>query len=219
MEQEQILSELKTKIGISGESAFDRSITTYIGKNLPENGTEPDANYLNKHSEILKSFYGQYNHDVAETVTKQANSKFEEFKKSYKPDAAKTEPTKVEEEIPSWAKELKEKLEAREALENGKAKLSLKEQKIANAYVSAKTSGAENEAVLDIVKSLISVDDDDTELSVKDKIVSLYNTTYKKLYGNGAYPTSNSGGSTNKKAEKDDYLKHLEATGKLPKKN
>jgi hypothetical protein len=75
METEKIISTLKEKIGTT--SLSDRTISDYVGNNLPADGTEPDDAYFDKHANILKSLSGNFNADVAKWV--------EEFKKSYKP--------------------------------------------------------------------------------------------------------------------------------------
>lgn len=77
METEKIISTLKEKVGTTTLS--DKSISDYVGKNLLPEGTEPDDAYFNKHADILKSFTGNFNHDVAARV--------EEFKKNYKPES------------------------------------------------------------------------------------------------------------------------------------
>ena len=79
----------------------------------------------------------------------------------------------------------------------------------------AKKSGAENEAVLKIVKRFVSVEDGDTPISLKNKIVAQYNETYKELYGEGAAPSSSSGGSGNKKASIESTKQYFRQTGRL----
>lgn len=208
MEQEQILSSLKT--GLGQTSLSERTITDFASVlEIPEDESL-HGDYFSRQVKVLKTLEGQLSHDVA--------SKVEDFKKSYKPqEQSKQDPPQGSDEMPSWAKELKEKIEAKEAREAEMEKSSLKEQKLSTAYAEAKVSGADNEAVLDIVKSLIKVEDEDTPSSLKDKIVASYNEKYKKLYGGGSYPSSNSSGSGSGGAGKDSFMEHLKAVGKIPK--
>ena len=89
MEKEQILSTLTEKLGQTSFS--QQSLQTYVDNNLPAEGAEPDDAYWTRHIAVLKSFQGQFNHDVATKVTEQANAKFEEYKKNWKPEPPKKE--------------------------------------------------------------------------------------------------------------------------------
>ena len=108
-----------------------------------------------------------------------------------------------------------EKAKANEQKELEAQKAAQREQVISEAYEQAKSSGADAEPVLKIVKQLIKVEDGDTALSVKSKIVELYNKTYKELYGEGAAPVFSSGGSGNKKASIERYKQHLVQSGRI----
>ena len=61
----------------------------------------------------------------------------------------------------------------------------------------------------------MSVEDGDTPISLKNKIVAQYNETYKELYGEGAAPSSSSGGSGNKKASIESTKAYFKQTGRL----
>lgn len=87
MTKEQILATLKEKIGET--SLSDRTIDAYVTSFLPEEGTEPDAEYFERHASILKSLSGQFNHDVATTI--------EEYKKKNNPSKPNDPPKKKEE--------------------------------------------------------------------------------------------------------------------------
>lgn len=75
MDKEEILSEMENRVGKT--SLSKRTLSDYVGANLPAAGTEPDEAFWVKHAGFLKSLDGNYSHDVSVKV--------EEFKKSYKP--------------------------------------------------------------------------------------------------------------------------------------
>ncbi len=212
MEQEQILSELKNKSGLSGENAFDRTLATYVSQNLPADGTEPDDNYWNRHSTIIKSIVGQYSHDVASEVNN--------FKKSYKPQISQQLEKPAEEkadEIPSWGKTILEKLEAQEKEQKDLNNKKRVDSILSSAIESAKKDGADNEVIVNIIKDSIGISETDTDVTVKEKFISKYNELYTSLYGNGAYPSRGNGGFSNgtNKADEDAYKEHLRQRGKI----
>ena len=206
MEQEQILSNLKE--GLGQTSLSERTISDFASVlEVPEDETL-HSDFFSKQIKILKTVEGQLSHDVA--------TKVEDFKKNFKPvEQPKQEPKKNEDEIPDYVKELRDKLASIENKELEKQKSVQSEQLINSAYEDAKKSGAENEAVLKIVKRFVSVEDGDTPISLKNKIVAQYNETYKELYGEGAAPSSSSGGSGNKKSSIESTKKYFIQTGRL----
>ena len=211
MEQEQILSKLNE--GLGQTSLSERTIADFVGVlEVPEDESQ-HADFFSKQVKILKTLEGQLSHEVA--------SKVEEFKKNYKPAPAKKETEqKNDDEMPQWAKEIKEQLDAQKTKETEMASKAQREQILKSAYDKAKEGGADNDAVLEIVKASIDISESDTETSVKDKMVSKYNEMYKKLYGNGAHPSvTQMPSSANRKAEDEKFKELLRRNGKLPKKN
>ena len=206
MEQEQILSNLRD--GLGQTSLSERTISDFASVlEVPEDETL-HSDFFSKQVKILKTVEGQLSHDVA--------TKVEDFKKNFKPtEQPKQEPKKNEDEIPDYVKELREELASIKNKELEKQKSVQSEQLINSAYEDAKKSGAENEAVLKIVKRFVSVEDGDTPISLKNKIVAQYNETYKELYGEGAAPSSSSGGSGNKKASIESTKAYFKQTGRL----
>jgi hypothetical protein len=202
----KILSNLRE--GLGQTSLSERTISDFASVlEVPEDETL-HGDFFSKQVKILKTVEGQLSHDVA--------TKVEDFKKSYKPvEQPKQEPKKNEDEIPDYVKELREELASIKNKELEKQKSVQSEQLINSAYEDAKKSGAENEAVLKIVKRFISVEDGDTPISLKNKIVAQYNETYKELYGEGAAPSSSSGGSGNKKASIESTKQYFRQTGRL----
>ena len=206
MEQEQILSNLRD--GLGQTSLSERTISDFASVlEVPEDETL-HGDFFSKQIKILKTVEGQLSHDVA--------TKVEDFKKNFKPvEQPKQEPKKNEDEIPDYVKELREELASIKNKELEKQKSVQSEQLINSAYEDAKKSGAVNEAVLKIVKRFVSVEDGDTPISLKNKIVAQYNETYKELYGEGAAPSSSSGGSGNKKASIESTKQYFRQTGRL----
>lgn len=209
MEQEQILSEIKAKVGQT--SLSDKTLTDYVSANIPEG--EPDEAYFTKHVNILKSLNGNYSHDVANQVN--------EFKKNYKPQQ---EPPKVE-TPPKGDDELRKRLEALEK--------AYQEEKKANALNSiraeVKSKAAElkvaNKAIWNDVVESIQVEDDSTSENLLAEVKKTYERKLKEYTGEGASPyggNQRSGApavSTEEaKARIEAFKEKQRARGKLPKK-
>lgn len=194
MEKEQILSTLAEKLGQTSFS--QQSLQTYVDNNLPQEGTEPDEAYWSRHVAVLKSFQGQFNHDVATKVTEQATAKFEEFKKNWKPepDEGNGDPDGSSDEISALKKEFEDlkkqfsdsasKVTQAELM--AKVKSSMKSQNATDAYVLDKTLQGK---VLDATKSV-------------DELVAAmlaeYDKEYKACRGDGAAPRMGTGGGAGK---------------------
>lgn len=138
METEKIISTLKEKVGTTTLS--DKSIADYVGKNLLPEGTEPDDAYFDKHADIIKSFTGNFNHDVA--------AKVEEFKKNYKPqdhvdpnpDDSKKTPVETPPNVDKRYEELLKKQEEMEKRWNEKEKAEQQASYKKNLAESFKTA-------------------------------------------------------------------------------
>lgn len=195
MEKEQILSTLTEKLGQTSFS--QQSLQTYVENNLPAEGAEPDEAYWSRHISVLKSFQGQFNHDVATKVTEQASAKFEEYKKNWKPEPPKkddVEPKEDSEVISALKKEIEDlkkqfsdnasKVTQAELL--AKVKSSMKSQNATDAYVLDKTLQGK---VLDATKSV-------EELTAA--MLAEYDKEYKACRGDGAAPRMGEGGGAGK---------------------
>lgn len=195
MEKEQILSTLTGKLG--NTSFSQQSLQTYVENNLPAEGTEPDDAYWTKHVSILNSFQGQFNHDVATKVTEQANAKFEEYKKNWKPDATggngdggngesdEINALKLElEDLKRQFSDNASKVTQSELM--AKVKSAMKNQNATDAYVLEKALQGK---VLDTTKSV-------EELTAA--MLPEYDKEYKACRGEGAAPRMGNGGGAGK---------------------
>lgn len=192
MEKEQILSTLTEKLG--NTSFSQQSLTAYVENNLPAEGTEPDEAYWNRHIAVLNSFQGQFNHDVATKVTEQANAKFEEYKKNWKPTTNGNEDGNKggndggndggNEELDALKKQIEEltklvndnsnKATQQELM--AKVREAMKAQNATDTYVLDKTLQGK---VLDATKSIEEL----TKAMLTD-----YDKEYKACRGEGAAP-------------------------------
>ena len=210
MEQEQILSEIKAKVGQT--SLSDRTLTDYVSAHLPEG--EPDEAYYTKHVEFLKSLNGNYSHDVANEVN--------EFKKNYKPQPV--EPKK-EETLPKGDDELQKRLEALEkAYENEKKANAL--NAVRNGVkLKATELKVANKAIWNDVVEAIHVKEDATSDDLLAEVKKTYEKKLKDYTGEGASPYGGSqkaGAPTisteEAKAKVEAFKEKQRARGKLPKK-
>lgn len=192
MEKEQILSMLTGKLG---ETSFsEQSLSKYVDLNMPAAGTEPDEAYWTKHVNILSTFQGQYNHDVASEVTKQTEAKIEEYKKSVAPPEdekqAKEKPSTDSQEMKEMRAMLEKLKERLDGAENSRSqaemmrlvRAEMKRQNAKDDYVLGKTLEG---VTLDLKKDVATLA---TELLVK------YDAEYTACRGGGAAPRTATGG-------------------------
>lgn len=208
MEKEQILSTLTAKLGKTSISS--RSLDTYISANLPAEGTEPDDAYFEKHVNVLKSFGGQYSHDLATAI--------EDFKKNYKP-----EPDHTPDPTPDAA--LAKALERIEALEKASKEKEtlLGVEKLRNGVLGKaeelKISNYKNE--WEDAVSKVDLSDCKTEEEALTKAKSEFERIVKRYHGDSAKPYGK-GEHTPKftaeesKKRREAYLANLRKSGKIP---
>jgi len=67
MEKEELISTLKEKVGNTNFS--DRSFATYVENIIPQDGTEPDDAFFERHSNIIKSLTGQMRADISSALS------------------------------------------------------------------------------------------------------------------------------------------------------
>lgn len=203
MEQAQILSTLKEKLGQT--SLSDRTLTEYVSKVLPAEGVEPDDAYFETHVGILKALGGQYSHDIAEY---QRNNPYQQQQQKQQQE------NPVIAELQKQMKEMKEQL---------------KQERSGNAIAAVRASlsgkGDElkvrNKAIWeDAVKSL-EIKEGDTVDSILEKAKSSYEAMQKRYLGEGAQPYG--GASTDpatdveaQKKLREAYRQKLIDDGKIP---
>lgn len=201
MEQAQILSTLKEKLGQT--SLSDRTLTEYVSKVLPAEGVEPDDAYFETHVGILKALGGQYSHDIAEY---QRNNPYQHQQQQ-----------NANPELEALKQQMKEMQE------------QLKQERSGNAIAAVRASlsgkGDElkvrNKAIWeDAVKSL-EIKEGDTVDSILEKAKSSYEAMQKRYLGEGAQPYG--GASTDpatdveaQKKLREAYRQKLIDDGKIP---
>lgn len=201
MEQAQILSTLKEKLGQT--SLSDRTLTEYVSKVLPAEGVEPDDAYFETHVGILKALGGQYSHDIAEY---QRNNPYQHQQQQ-----------NANPELEALKQQMKEMQE------------QLKQERSGNAIAAVRASlsgkGDElkvrNKAIWeDAVKSL-EIKEGDTVDSILEKAKSSYEAMQKRYLGEGAQPYggASTDHSTDVEAQKklrEAYRQKLIDDGKIP---
>lgn len=214
MEKEQILSEITTRIGKT--SLSQRTLTDYVNRNLPSEGTEPDDAFWEKHVGFLKSLDGNFSHDVSTQV--------EEFKKNYKPNQQQANETTQEGKdnevlellkgIKNENKELRERLDRQD---QAKSQSELREKVIAGM----KAKGVNDEYVLNT--TLTKYGELDSKKSVDELVESIlpvYDKEYSACRGNGAVPRT---GQQQQQNTKNETLKRFkerhQKAGDLPAAN
>jgi len=194
MEQEQILSTLTEKLGQTSFSS--QSLSKYVECNLPASGTEPDDSYWEKHVSILKTFQGQFNHDVAEKVTEQANAKFEEYKKNWTPPA---DPDSCggQAGTPELTT-LKEELSKIQARLNSQEQKHVQEELVKQVRSEMRKQNAKDDYVLSKTLDGITLDSAKSLSELTSEMLSRYDAEYKACRGDGAAPrTAQPGGGGN----------------------
>lgn len=203
------LKELARKNNLLNLS--ERTIASYaevVSKKVTEE-TELTEDFYNGHLEILKTMNGQIYADLTEKV--------EEVKKNYKPESQNPQPAPkpdaVDEE-PQWAKDLREKFSSIEGKLTAKEKAQMLEDNLNKAKSILKANGASNEKVLNIALKLTELNEEMTPEQIAEKGKSVYDSTYKDLYGDGAAPASSNSSSTEKPINQEERLKAIEENQK-----
>jgi hypothetical protein len=217
MEKEQLLSELKSKLGTT--SLSERTLSEYVGNVLPTITSDEQVNdaFYVAHVGILKSMEGQLNKDVADRV-KSARSEWEKTHPTPTPNPnpnptdPKDEPNKELEEMKSMIAAMQQKLDAAD-----KAKLS--SELLANVKSAMKAKGATDEAVMLYTFKGESIDTTKSVDELTESYLKTYDVNYKTLRGDGASPRNGDGNPTAKEDKfLDDYFARKAAEGKFPEK-
>ena len=215
MEKEQLLSELKTKLGTT--SLSERTLSEYVGNVLPTITSDEQVNdtFYAAHVGILKSIEGQLNKDVADRV-KTAKSEWEKNHPSHNPNPnpnptdPKNEPNKELEEMKSMIAAMQQKLEAAD-----KAKLS--SDMMASVKSAMKAKGATDEAVMLYTFKGENIDTTKSVEELTESYLKTYDANYRTLRGDGASPRNGDG---NLKPQDDSFMKNFfaqkAAEGKFP---
>ena len=215
MEKEQLLSELKTKLGTT--SLSERTLSEYVGNVLPTITSDEQVNdtFYAAHVGILKSIEGQLNKDVADRV-KTAKSEWEKNHPTPTPNPnpnptdPKNELNKELEEMKSTIAAMQQKLEAAD-----KAKLS--SDMMASVKSAMKAKGATDEAVMLYTFKGENIDTTKSVEELTESYLKTYDANYRTLRGDGASPRNGDG---NLKPQDDSFMKNFfaqkAAEGKFP---
>ena len=176
MRKEEITTALKTKylgFGLSNE-AIDR-IASAKEKTVTE---ETDIETAISDAETMELIANE----VKKVADRERRSRsdlqrtFDDYKKNH---PEQTEEVEKEDEEPAWAKNLREKMEARERAETQKETLA--------AVTSAlKSAGCTQEEVLRLSLVGFSLKEGETQDQAVARIKSDYDSSFKKIYGDGA---------------------------------
>ena len=214
MEKEQLLSELKNKLGTTNLS--ERTLSEYVANILPTITSDEQVNdtFYAAHVGILKSMSGQLNKDVADRV-KAAQGEWEKNHPNPQPNPnpnpePKDEPNKELEEMRAMIAAMQQKLD-----DADKAK---KQANVLESVKSAmKAKGATDEAVMLYTFKGESIDATKSVEELTESYLKTYDANYKTLRGDGASPRSGDG-TPNPKEDKflDDYFAKKAVEGRFP---
>lgn len=215
MEKEQLLSELKSKLGTT--SLSERTLGDYVANILPTVTSDEQVNdtFYAAHVGILKSLEGQFNKDVADRV-KIAQSEWEKNHPKPQPNPnpnptdPKNEPNKELEEMKAMIVAMKQKLDDAD-------KATLAKNLLESVKSAMKAKGATDDAVMLYTFKGESIDTTKSVDELTESYLKTYDANYKTLRGDGASPR-NGDGNPNPKEDKflDDYFARKAAEGKFP---
>lgn len=215
MEKEQLLSELKTKLGTTGLS--ERTLSEYVANILTTITSDEQVNdtFYAAHVGILKSMAGQLNKDVADRV-KVAQSEWEknhpnpQTPPNPNPSDPKNEPNKEYEEMKAMLAAMQKRMDDAD-------KATLEKSLLENVKSAMKTKGATDEAVMLYTFKGVSVDTTKSVDELTESFLKEYDANYRTLRGDGASPR-NGDGNPNPREDKflDDYFAKKAAEGKFP---
>lgn len=204
MEQAQILSKIKE--GLGQTSLSDRTLTEYVSKVLPAEGTEPDEAYFETHIGILKALNGQYSHDIAEYQRQNPKPKPNPTEKPEENEAIKKLQTMID--------ELKSEIKSNRS-----------EQSISAVRSALSAKGDElkvrNKAIWEDAVKGLSIKEGDTVESVLSSAKSSYEAMQKRYIGESAQPygalqKDPATDAEKQKALREAYRKQLMADGLIP---
>lgn len=214
MEKEQLLSELKNRLGTTGLS--ERTLSEYVGSIMQTITSDEQVNdtFYAAHVGILKSLAGQFNKDVADRVNA-AKSEWEKSRQT-PPEPTpnpnpepKNEPSKESEELKAMIAKLTERLDAQD---KRKAESDL----LNSVKEAMKAKGATDEATLLFTFKGESIDTTKSVDELTESYLGKYDANYKTLKGDGASPRNANGSHGKEDSYIDDYFAKKALEGKFP---
>lgn len=197
MDKEKIFSELKTRIGET--SLSDRTLMTWVEKNLPAEGVEPDDAYWEKGVSLLQSLGGQYSHDVAAFVAKHGGK--QDPDPNHDPDPnqgdggneGNNDALKMLSDLAKRYDELKARMDA-DAADRDKAKL------LGLVKGEMERRGCDNAYVLEHVLNDADLDGKKPMEKLVEEQLARYDSEYARAFGSGVQPRGSMGGGGGKSA-------------------
>lgn len=215
MEKEQLLSELKSKLGTT--SLSERTLGDYVANILPTITSDEQVNdtFYAAHVGILKSLEGQFNKDVADRV-KIAQSEWEKNHPKPQPNP-NPKPTDPKNEPNKEYEEMKAMLAAMQKRMDDADKANLSKTMLESVKSAMKAKGATDEAVMLYTFKGENIDTSKSVDELTESYLKTYDANYKTLRGDGASPR-NGDGNPNPKEDKflDNYFAQKAAEGKFP---
>lgn len=215
--KEKISLKLKELVGKNNLlNLSERTIEKYaevISHKVKEE-TELTEEFYSDHLGILCAMNGQIYADL--------KVKIEDAKKDNipEPQAPPINPTPEGDAEPLWAKKLQERLSSVEGKLTAKEKTEMLQGNMDKAKSILVEKGAKNAKVLNIALKLMDFNDDMTPEEIAEKAKSVYDSTYKDLYGDGGVPgAANSNMASGSKAILDQFEQKLRSEGKLKNEN
>lgn len=194
MDKEKIFSELKTRIGET--SLSDRTLMTWVEKNLPAEGVEPDDAYWERGVSLLQSLGGQYSHDVAAFVAKHGGQQDPDPDPDpKKEDGGKGDgdALKMLSDLAKRYEELKARMDAA-AADRDKAKL------LGLVKGEMERRGCDNAYVLGHVLNGADLDGKKPLEKLVEEQLARYDSEYAMAFGSGVQPRGSMGGGGGKSA-------------------
>lgn len=215
--KEKISSKLKELVGKNNLlNLSERTIEKYaevISHKVKEE-TELTEEFYSDHLGILCAMNGQIYADL--------KVKIEDAKKDNipEPQTPPANPTPKDDAEPLWAKKLQERLSSVEGKLTAKENSEMLQGNMDKAKSILVEKGAKNAKVLNIALKLMDFNNDMTPEEIAEKAKSVYDSTYKDLYGEGGVPgAANSNMASGSKAILDQFEQKLRSEGKLKNEN
>lgn len=216
MTKEELLGALNSKLGTNSNLSA-RTVNSYAEQMANAMGAEFQMTdeFVESHFNILKSIGGQLSHDITDGI--------EEWKRNNPTSPSTTPPSTTPPDEKGALNLLKQQIEelTNSIKEDKQAKALQIYRKELRTQLKEKLGDQVNDYILDDV---INGEKWDTKKAVADIIgeaEKTYATKYKKCFGNGPAPRTQSGGGGKaeveaQNAKKEALMAKLRAAGKLP---
>lgn len=196
MDKEKIFSELKTRIGET--SLSDRTLMTWVEKNLPAEGVEPDDAYWERGVSLLQSLGGQYSHDVADFVAKHGGK--QDPDPAPAPDPNKGDGGKGDDDALKMLSDLTKRYDELKARMDAAAADRDKAKLLGLVKGEMERRGCDNAYVLGHVLNGADLDGKKPLEKLVEEQLARYDSEYAMAFGSGVQPRGSMGGGGGKSA-------------------